>query len=246
MKNYKSVNWKLFVIPAFMVIAILTGCIFNVNCKKGNGIISKQERKITTFDAIDVSGAYKIILNQDSVTSVYVETDESLLPLINTTVEGGKLIIENKDSKSLCPSKNIKVYISIADIKDIDISGAVEIECIKKLSLNDLKIDVSGAGEINLNLSVQNLYLDCSGASKILLSGNATNVKAETTGASEINAFDFLVENFKISSSGAGKAKVNVSKKLDVDISGSASVKYKGNPVINQEISGAGSIHKVE
>ncbi len=233
MKNYKSMNWKLFAIPTFMVIAILTGCIFNVNCKKGNGNISKQERKITAFDAIDVSGAYNIILNQDSVTSVYVETDENLLPLINTTVEGGKLIIENKDSKSLCPSKNINVYVNVADIKNIDISGAVEVKCIKKFSLNDLKIDVSGAGEINLNLSVQNLYLDCSGASKILLSGDATNVISDNSGASEINAFDFLVENFKITSSGAGKAKVNVSKKLDIDISGASYVKYKGNFVIN-------------
>lgn len=246
MKNYKSVNWKLFAIPTFMVIAILTACIFNVNCKKGNGIISKQEREIMAFDAIDVSGAYKIILNQDSVSSVYVETDENLLPLINTTVEGGKLIIENKDSKSLCPSKNIKVYISIADIKNIDISGAVEIECVKKFSLNDLKIDASGAGDINLNLSVQNLYLDCSGASKILLSGNAENVNAKTSGASDINAFGLIADNFKISISGAGKAKVNVSKKLDVDISGAASIKYKGNPSINQNISGAGSIRKVE
>jgi hypothetical protein len=36
--------------------------------------------------------------------------------------------------------------------------------------------------------------------------------------------------------------KVNLSKSLDADISGSGSVFYKGNPVISTHISGSGNV----
>ena len=45
---------------------------------------------------------------------------------------------------------------------------------------------------------------------------------------------------------GAGKAKINVSKHLDVDISGAGTILYKGSPTVSQEISGAGSVKKVD
>jgi hypothetical protein len=34
--------------------------------------------------------------------------------------------------------------------------------------------------------------------------------------------------------------------KLDVDVSGAADVKYKGNAVVNQQVSGAGSVKKTD
>ena len=60
-------------------------------------------------------------------------------------------------------------------------------------------------------------------------------------------AFDFPAENYKIDISGAGKAEINVSKELNVEISGAATVRYKGNPTKNvQDISGAGTVRKVD
>lgn len=40
---------------------------------------------------------------------------------------------------------------------------------------------------------------------------------------------------------------INVSKELNVEISGAGSIRYKGNPEKNvQDISGAGSVKKVD
>jgi hypothetical protein len=46
--------------------------------------------------------------------------------------------------------------------------------------------------------------------------------------------------------SGAGSAEVNVSKQLDVNISGVGVVSYKGEPeVLRKRISGAGKIEQM-
>jgi hypothetical protein len=79
------------------------------------------------------------------------------------------------------------------------------------------------------------------------LSGSAKDVGVDISGAVDLFAYDLLAENYKLGISGAGKAEINVSKNLKLDISGAATVHYKGTPTnISQDISGAGSVKKVE
>jgi hypothetical protein len=48
----------------------------------------------------------------------------------------------------------------------------------------------------------------------------------------------------QIDVAGAGSAIVNVSEKLDAEISGVASVEYIGDPTIKQDVIGAGRVSK--
>jgi len=232
---------KSLLITVLIVLTVITAC--NITCIQGKGNIVKNERKTSTFNALEVSGAFNIILTQDSISSVFIESDENLQQYILTNVENNKLIVETKEP--ICGSKKINIFISSPTFENIDISGAVDVMSMNKLTSSNLNLDLSGACDLKLDLAVQNLDIDGSGAVKLKLTGSALNCNLDGSGASEIDAFDLITENFSISSSGAGEAKVNVSKKLDVDISGAATVLYKGSPVINQEISGAGTIKKV-
>ena len=242
MRKNKSTFSIALPISVVMVIIMMVSC--NINCIKGKGNITKKARDVSSFNAIEVSGAYTIILCQDSITSLNIEADENLQKFITSKVENNKLIIDSKES--LCPTKHINVYINFPTFKNIEVSGAINVQCVNKLIISEMKLDLSGASELNLNIETQKLDIDCSGAGKLQLSGKAANAKLDCSGASEINAFDLISENFKITSSGAGKAKINVSKHLDVDISGAGTVLYKGSPSVNQEISGAGSVKKVD
>jgi hypothetical protein len=94
-----------------------------------------------------------------------------------------------------------------------------------------------------MELSAQKLDLNSSGASKLRLSGTANDVSADLSGACDIFGFDLVCDNFTVDLSGAGKAQIHVNKKINAEISGAGSIRYKGNPsVINQSVSGAGSI----
>jgi len=54
-------------------------------------------------------------------------------------------------------------------------------------------------------------------------------------------------ENTKVDISGAGSAEVYASVKLDAEVSGAGSIKYKGNAGnVIQQVSGAGSVKKAE
>jgi hypothetical protein len=238
-KNYTSG----IISVALITLLIIVSC--NVIGEMGSGNVIREERKVSSFNGIDVSGAFDIMLIQGTTNSVIVEADDNLMKLIRTDVRDNILIIDNK--RPISHSKSLKVFITFTDLKSIDLSGAVGIESQGKLNLADLVISGSGASEGKLDMDVQKLKIDCSGGSKLKLSGSAKDVDVDASGAVDLLAFDFPAETYKVSISGAGKADINVSKELNVDISGAASVHYKGNPVKNvQDISGAGSVKKVD
>jgi hypothetical protein len=235
---------KTTIISTFL-IALLVIFSCNVIGEIGSGNIVKQDRTVSSFNGIDVSGAFSVMLTQGTTNAVTVEADDNLMDLIKTEVRGNVLYIENK--RPISGSKSLKVYVTFQELKSLDLSGAVEVSSMNKLTLADLSIDGSGSSDCKLDMDVQKLGIDCSGGSKLKLSGSAKEVNLDASGSVDLLAFDFPAENYKVEISGAGKAEINVIKELNVEISGAGNVRYKGNPTKNiQDISGAGSVKKVD
>ncbi len=235
---------------AFMLISLFLGlsslfAACNEFGVHGDGNVLKETRKTGSFNGIEVSGAFDIVMKQGATEEVIIESDANLLPLIRTDVVGGILKIETK--KPVSHVTVMKVYITVKELKRIETSGAVDIRTDGRINVPELSIEASGATDSKLEIAVTKLKLECSGASKIRFSGSATDVSMELSGASDIFGYDLLAESYDIDISGAGNAQVNVSKKIHAEISGAGSVKYKGSPAeIDQSVSGAGSIKKVE
>jgi hypothetical protein len=236
---------KLMFASLFLGMSSLFASCHMIAGTSGDGNVLKETRKVASFDGIEVSGAFDIILKQGPAEEVVVESDANLLPIISTEVVGGTLRIDTK--KPVHHVTVMKVYVTVKDLKRIDVSGAVDINSDGRITVPELSIESSGASDSKLEIVVQKLRLDCSGASKMKFSGSATDVVMDLSGASDIFGFDLLAENYDIDISGAGNAQVNVSKKIHAEISGAGSVKYRGSPTeIDQSVSGAGSIKKVQ
>jgi hypothetical protein len=234
-------------IPVFLSVILFMGISgFSSGCNhlsgvNGDGKVTKETRAVSSFDAIEVSGAFKVYLKQGNTEELIVEADDNILPVIRTEVRGNTLVIDTRKPISHVTSMN--VYITFKDLKKAELSGAVDIITESKLNLNEFGLHTSGASDTKMELSAKKLVLDCSGASKLKLTGSATDVSADLSGACDIYAYDLLTENFILDMSGAGKAQINVSKKISAEISGAGSVRYKGSPtIVNQSVSGAGSI----
>jgi len=233
----------MYIFIAFLLLAstgLMGSCIPLVG-EKGDGDVVKEERQVSGFTSLEVSGAFKVYLYQGKSESLTVEADQNLMDNIITEVKGDKLEIYTKGTIRKATKMNI--YLSFEELEMIDISGAVSIVGEDRMTFAELNIDGSGASEIDLIMDVELLEADFSGASEIDLSGEAKFVRFELSGASEINAFDFKVAHFELEVSGAADAKIYVTGNLDVEISGAASVRYKGSPQVNSEISGAGSLN---
>lgn len=224
-----------------LVIAFaLNSCINTID---GNGEVTKEQRAVSSFNKIDISGGYEVLINQGDKERLELEVDENLLEYIETETKKNTLYISTK--KPIGNASSLKLYITVVDVEDIDVSGAIELKNKGTYKTETLEIDVSGAADINLDVDVENLTMDMSGASETTLSGTANNFEIEISGAGELQAKKLKTRNTTIDISGAGSAIVHAKKTLNVSVSGAGSVKYKGSPKIKKDISGAGSVEKL-
>jgi hypothetical protein len=225
----------------FSLILTCGACDENFKNPASHGALTKQERTVPGFDAVDIGGAFEVLFRQGSQESLTVEAEAGIIDKVKTEVSGHTLKIYT-DKDCCWDSEKISIYLTVKDIKYLEISGACELKSEGDIRLENLEMEVSGASEITLNFALAKLDLNLSGASELTLSGSCDDVYMETSGASEIDALNFKVGSMTIDASGASDCKVNVTEDLKVDASGATSVRYTGSATVNSSTSGASSI----
>lgn len=228
---------------AIASVSVLSACKFS--CIKGSGHTATDTRKVEKFTRIEIEGGYKVNLKQDSSMAVTINADDNLLKYIKTSVSGGTLHIESK--KSFCNAGELSVDIGIGKLEQLKISGAADVSAAGKLNVQDLKLELKGANKVDLDVNAANLVTEGSGSTELHLAGQASSHKIDFSGSGKLYAFDFVVGNYRIETSGATECEINVLHELSIDSRGATSIKYKGSPsVIHNDKSGASSVEKVQ
>ena len=243
---------KLFLLMA-VIFVVSTACIvpFSPRLVRGSGDVIVEERDVSDFEMIQVSGVGRVIITQGDDETLSVETDDNLLEYIETEVKGDTLEIGfSKDTsfgvgggrKVLEPSEGFTFRISVIDLNSILLSGAAKVE-VDKLKTDTLNIHLSGAGDFVVeDLNAKELDVSVSGAGDVEVAGRVENQNVRLSGFGRYQAFDLDSQEATVTISGAGGADVWVTETLDVTISGAGDVKYYGSPEVTPEISGVGRI----
>jgi len=210
---------------------------------KGPGNYIKEDRSVSNFSALDVGGAFEVILIQGNEEKLTVQADAEEMSDIVTEVVGDKLKVYTK-SGWRGHFHDITIYLTFKHLDDINFSGAVEVDSQGKLSFEDLVIDISGASEVEMQFTAQKLEADFSGASEVIFTGNCQDCYVELSGASEYNAEALECTDLILELSGASDAYVFATGKLNIDASGASSVRYKGTSNLSVNSSGASTVRQ--
>jgi hypothetical protein len=209
-----------------------------------NGQTSSQDRPVGSFTGIDVGSAFEVILTQGNDHKVVVDVEDKLHEKIDLEVRNNTLYV--KTNGKINTKKKMSVYITFEQVDKLNFSGASKVSATTPIKGNDMKINLSGASKLDLNLFVADLEFNGSGASKTTLTGNCNNLKLDLSGASKFSAFDLPAKTASLDLSGASKVDVTVADRIDVNSSGSSKVNYKGGATMGQlKTSGASSITKI-
>jgi len=85
----------ILLLAAFSISFFLfSGCsdknsVSNTDQIVGSGKLVSENRTVAPFTGIQLVGAGDVIITQDSVQSLTVETDDNIVGLLSTTVENG-------------------------------------------------------------------------------------------------------------------------------------------------------------
>ncbi len=208
-----------------------------------------QERKVESFNAIEISGAINLYLSQGKEVAVAVSASEiELIDKIKTVVRNNTLYI-SLDTKGMSWKKwgnnQVKAYVTFNRLSKLEASGACNIKSAGKIKVDDLKVELSGASDFTGDLDLGSIRVDLSGASQVNLKGTVDQALFLASGASSIKAFDLFSNFCKIDASGASSIRVHANKEISLEASGASSIQYKGEAMIKDfNSSGASSVKR--
>jgi hypothetical protein len=188
-----------------------------------------ENRSVENFDRIDISGHFDIYLKKGDTPSLTVEARYIDLDEIITRVSGSTLRIESTKRNFRDGEKGI-IHITYTSLRNIDMSGAGNIISESRIEGENLSIELSGAGNIEIDVEVINLELALSGAGNIDVTGKAKMAEIGVSGAGNFRGFKLVCEEVEVRMSGVGKAQVHATELLDAETSGVGSIRYRGEP----------------
>src|SRR5436190_9918470 len=186
-----------------------------------SGNIITKEVNVTSFDQLDVNGVFNLLLIQGNKEEVKIEADDNLQPFFEVKNEGSKLIIEMKKDLNIHNNKEhdksrMKVYVTFKKLKSMNLKTVGNIQSDASMSFDNLDIDNTSVGNINLKLTAQNLNIQNKSVGNVTLDGKAESAVIKNKGVGSIQAASFVVQKMDIDNSGIGSAEVNAEKELKV------------------------------
>ncbi|MBK5193674.1 MAG: DUF2807 domain-containing protein [Flavobacteriaceae bacterium] len=219
------------------------------NSKKvaGNKEVTNQTRSVGNYDQISVTGMMEVQLIAGSEGKIDIEAEGNLMEFIETEVTNGHLRISIQKGVAIDPSKNypIRIVVPFETLGALTLTGSGHISNSDAIRARDFKINVTGSGNMNLNLITENLESTITGSGDLKLKGTSREFKCKITGSGDVFAYDLKAVKVDASVTGSGDMEVSVENELEAKVSGSGDIKYRGNPdKQNFKTSGSGTVSK--
>ena len=241
-------------IKIFLAAVVLSGPVY-VSAKSNNDDKATQkteDRHLTGFKGVDLSGSFDVYITQGSTESVKVEAPDDIIDHIITEVNGGVLRIHNKNDVNFHwgdwfggHHNKIAIYVSVIDINSIHVGGSGDIYFKEGISTTSLKVGVTGSGDILGKVTVKNLESSISGSGDMKISGTAETSTVRVSGSGDYMARGLVTVNTIVKVSGSGDADVYVNGSLTASVSGSGDIRYTGDAKsVSTSKSGSGDIER--
>jgi Putative auto-transporter adhesin, head GIN domain len=202
-------------------------CMSAFGCMSGGSVIgsgkeARETREVDNFTQLELLGVGRVEVTIGNLRPLEISGDDNILPLIETKVTDGKLVI--RTMRSIRPVQPLLIKATASDLTAIMLSGAGEI-AVTGIANDNLHAEVAGAGEVTL-------------------SGQTSNLVLTLAGVGSVDARELVAKAVTVDMSGAGRTDVSPVVSLHVTITGAATVTYSGEPTITQKITGVGKLKR--
>lgn len=207
----------------------------------------RETRDVATFTKVSFRSPGKVYIKQGTPQKVEIEGSADVLEKIKTTVEGDKLTIgpEGKWFDWDWSDDKVTVYITVANIETLSVSGSGTMVTQSKITTGELNLNVSGSGSLEAEIEAGDVDADVSGSGDVTIKGKCKSISADVSGSGKVtlNATIAGAAGFEISGSGKVEAS-GTSQSVKAEITGSGKI-YAANLETEKcrvQISGSGDV----
>ncbi len=210
------------------------------------------------FNQIVAKGMFTLVIEQGEESGYRAEGDynhESLVVRLDETKNELTVSYNFKSGKQKKKGKkwvvddtnvdNMTFYITVKELKKLDISGIVKVQYSGKSEINRLDVSISGISTLRMNTEIENLTANLSAKSTFIMNGDVFLLDADISGMAQFTILKPVVMNrCKINTSGMAKVKLELEGKyVELNNSGASEINLKGTAKIAEiKLSGSANV----
>lgn len=217
--------------------------------------VTRELGEVKDFNSIMVVGSPDVEYRQGSgKASVSIHGSDNLVGLVEVSSVNGVLRVNYKKGvKIMKGERRLKVVVTSSSLVAVDVEGSADIDLKGTVRGEGLKLSVIGSGDIIAEaLEVKNIEAIVKGSGDIELKKvKADAVRARVdgmgdidirgvtrqatllvNGSGDISAYELVAKQVESTVAGSGDIECHATERLDMHVSGSGDIEYKGKPTV--------------
>ncbi len=208
-------------------------------------LAQKETRNVGSYEGIHIAGHYNVSLFSSSEGTITLEGNAEDLDQIETSIKNGTLVIKQKNSSWLNNwfSDQVSIQIPVEEVSKVSLSGSGDIRSDFPLKTDYFKTNISGSGDITLEIEATSVEGKITGSGDLQLKGDAERTEFTVTGSGSIEAQNLKAQKGQAQVTGSGDIELYANEELEAKITGSGDVRCFGNPERQiTKVTGSGDI----
>lgn len=193
-------------------------------------------RELPAFTGLDLRTGAQVEVRHGERDRVEVEAAPEVAALIETKVTDGTLSVRDTASLGL---RSARVRVVIGTLSAIAVGGSTRLT-LGRFDLPALALAAGGSSAVEApELFVGRLGVQAGGSSRLRMAGKVDDLALSLGGSSAADASELRASSVSMSSAGSSSARLWVDDRLSASLSGSSTVRFRGQPSVAQTTSGS-------
>jgi hypothetical protein len=227
-----------------MIRIILISAVLFIGCKnpndrtcwKGSGEMVSEIRELPNKTVISIFDDADIILIQDSLNYIEIESYSNLVSFIETNSIDTEIEIRNLNRCNFIRDKDIENIVTIhySNIETLNLNGTGKVTFIGEIIQNNLEINsYNSSSEFTLNISCHKLQcVFINGSINANINGSSDSTYLYQSKHSIVNASNLTNSYLHFSNRSTGDGHVGVTNTLAVELLDVGNIYYLGSPTL--------------
>lgn len=212
---------------------------------EGSGNVVEETRNVGAFSGLIVSGPVDVRLKAGAADRVVLHGDDNILPLIETRIEDGKLVVGTISTASFRTRNKLYATVEFRALSSILIRGSGDVRA-DRIKAPIFETTIRGSGDVVIDsLEGEAVALSIAGSGDFTASGRADKLGVVIIGSGDVRADNLEVREAAVRIRGSGDARVHAVQTLQIDIAGSGDVRYRGEPQVTKKVAGSGEVARL-
>lgn len=233
--EYENRNGNTWVITTDGWLKCTTCESYSEQKWENNDSTAHDQYGLEDFKELELNGLLDVTITRGSTYAVEWTGRDREKEKYKIYTSGNTLVVDYEDDRRINWKRNplkleeMSIRITMPELERMEVSGAGKVR-FTDFTEDNMEIEASGAVEVRGDANVRDLIINLNGASALILRGEGNSMDARISGASQLSAYDYRVRDADVRTSGASKAKVFVTRRLEMREGIASKITYKGNP----------------